>query len=70
MCCGLVQTSCVCVGMLCLSPCPECSAASLRYITAEIYLNKGVRVSGEVGGALSSKLKLIALSKTADDNGW
>ena len=44
--------------------------ASVRYATAEVILNKGVRINGEVGTVLSSQLITPTSKTTTDERGW
>ena len=43
---------------------------SLRYATAEVYLNKGVRIHGEVGTVLSTQLTTPTSKTSTDEKGW
>jgi len=43
---------------------------SLRYATVEVFLNKGVRIFGEVGTVLSSQLTIPTSKTSTDDKGW
>ena len=42
----------------------------LRYATAEVFLNKGVRINGDVGTVLSSQLITPTSKTTTDERGW
>ncbi len=49
---------------------PDAVVHSIRYATAEVYLNKGVRVCGEVGTVLADQLKSHSSKTLEDEKGW
>ncbi len=42
----------------------------LRYATAEVFLNKGVRINGDVGTVLSNQLITPTSKTSTDERGW
>ena len=56
-----------------LSP-ADAQIPSVRYVTVEVFLNKGIRVSGDVGPVLTAQLNPNAGHGTvkthSDEKGW
>ena len=44
--------------------------AGVRYATAEVFLGKGIRISGDVGTVLSSQLTTPTSKTSTDEKGW
>ena len=63
-----------CIGshgmIFCLCLDPDTVDHSLRYATVEVFLNKGVRIYGEVGTVLSEQLTIPTSKKLTDEKGW
>ncbi len=51
-------------------PPPEPVIGSVRYATAEVFLNKGVRINGDVGTVLSASLTTLNSKTIVDERGW
>ena len=48
----------------------EPSIPNVRYATAEIFFNKGVRINGDIGTVLSAQLFTPNSRTVTDERGW